>query len=484
MEIGTIGAVLGGIVVLVILCMGYVKAPPDQAYIISGLRKHSRVVIGRASVKVPFLERLDKLNLRLMPVDIKTSTAVPTADYININVDAAVNVKISNEADKLQLAAQNFLNQPTDYIARVAREVLEGNMREIVGRMNLQEMVSDRQKFAELVKENAGPDLASMGLDVVSFNVQNFTDSNGIIGDLGIDNVTKIKKNAAIAKAESERDISVAQAAANKEANDARVKAETEIAIKNNEMTIRKAELKKMADIKMAEADAAYEIQQQEQRKTIEITSANADIAKREKEAELAEREIELTEKKLDAEVKKTADAEKYKAQQIAEAEMLARQREADAKRYEAEQAALAKRAEADALKYAMEQEAQGIRAKGLAEAEAIQKKAEAQKIMGEASILEMYLQALPEVVKNAALPLAKTDKIVMYGTGNAAKLTGDVMRTASQVSEGIREATGIDLPAVLSGVVGGKLAADAAAKPAEAPVPAAESTQTEAPQA
>ncbi|MEI3416528.1 MAG: flotillin family protein [Christensenellaceae bacterium] len=91
-----------------------------------------------------------------MPVDIKTSTAVPTADYININVDAAVNVKISNEADKLQLAAQNFLNQPTDYIARVAREVLEGNMREIVGRMNLQEMVSDRQKFAELVKENAG----------------------------------------------------------------------------------------------------------------------------------------------------------------------------------------------------------------------------------------------------------------------------------------------------------------------------------------
>ena len=274
---------------------------------------------------------------------------------------------------------------------------------------------------------------------------------------------------------------SVAQAAANKEANDARVKAETEIAIKNNEMTIRKAELKKMADIKMAEADAAYEIQQQEQRKTIEITSANADIAKREKEAELAEREIELAEKKLDAEVKKTADAEKYKAQQIAEAEMIARQREADAKRYEAEQAALAKRAEADALKYAMEQEAQGIRAKGLAEAEAIQKKAEAQKIMGEASILEMYLQALPEVVKNAALPLAKTDKIVMYGTGNAAKLTRDVMRTASQVSEGIREATGIDLPAVLSGVVGGKLAA---AKPAEAPAPAAESTQTEAPQA
>ena len=101
----TIGIVVGSIALLVIICMGYVKAPPDQAYIISGLRKHSRVVIGRASVKVPFLERLDKLNLRLMPVDIKTSNAVPTADYININVDAAVNVKISNMPEKLQLAA-------------------------------------------------------------------------------------------------------------------------------------------------------------------------------------------------------------------------------------------------------------------------------------------------------------------------------------------------------------------------------------------
>lgn len=457
---GTFGIIVGAVAALIVVCMGYIKAPPDQAFIISGLRKNARVVIGKASVKVPFLERLDKLTLRLIPVDIKTANAVPTADYININVDAAVNVKISNDPAKLKLAAQNFLNQPTDYIARVAREVLEGNMREIVGRMNLQEMVGDRQKFADLVKENAGPDLAAMGLDVVSFNVQNFTDSNGIIDDLGIDNITKIKKNAAIAKAESERDIGIAQAAANKEANDARVKAETEIAIKNNEMIIRKAELKRAADIKMAEADAAYEIQQQEQRKTIEITSANADIAKREKEAELAEREIALAEKRLDAEVKKTADAEKYRAEQEAEAELISRQREADAKRYEAEQAALARKAEADALKYAMEQEAAGIRAKGLAEAEAIEKKAQAQKIMGEASILEMYLQALPEVVKNAALPLTKTDKIVMYGEGNSAKIVGDVMKTTSQITEGVKEATGIDLTAVLSGIVGGKVVA------------------------
>lgn len=141
------------IVLLFIVTTGYVKASPDTAYIISGLRKEPKVLIGKAGIKIPFLEKKDELNLQLIPIDVKTSNAVPTADYININVDAAVNVKISDDPERLKLAAQNFLNKPVQYIANVSREVLEGNMREIVGRMNLEEMVSDRQKFAELVKE-------------------------------------------------------------------------------------------------------------------------------------------------------------------------------------------------------------------------------------------------------------------------------------------------------------------------------------------
>ena len=118
-----------------------------------------------------------------------------------------------------------------------------------------------------------------------------------------------------------------------------------------------------------------------------------------------------------------------------------------------------AQKAEAEALRYAMEQEARGIRAKGLAEAEAIEKKAEAQKKMGEASVLEMYLSALPEVVKNAAEPLTKTDKIVMYGDGNSTKIVKDVMNSANQVMEGGKESTGIDITSLLAGVVGGKIA-------------------------
>lgn len=240
-NIGLIIGVIVAIVVIAIVLSGYVKASPDTAYIISGLRKEPKVLIGKAGIKIPFLEKKDELNLQLIPIDVKTSNAVPTADYININVDAAVNVKISDVPERLNLAAQNFLNKPVEYIANVAREVLEGNMREIVGRMNLEEMVSDRQKFAELVKENAEPDLAKMGLDIVSFNVQNFVDGNGVIENLGVDNIVKIQKNAAISRAVSERDIAQAQAKASQEANDAKVDAQTKIAQRNTELAIKQA---------------------------------------------------------------------------------------------------------------------------------------------------------------------------------------------------------------------------------------------------
>lgn len=293
-DISIIGIIVAVVVLVILLFMaiGYVKAPPDMAYIISGVKKKSKVVIGKASIRIPFFERLDKLNLRLIPIDVKTSNAVPTADYININVDATVNVKISNNPEKLRLAAENFLNKNTEYIAGVAREVLEGNVREIVGKMKLEEMVSDRQKFANLVKENAEPDLAAMGLDIISFNVQNFVDGNEVIENLGIDNIVKIKKAAAIARAESERDIKVAQASADKESNDAAVAAQTEIAKKQNELAIKKSELQMEADTKKAMADAAYDIQKEEQRKTIEVATANADIAKQEREIELKQKEV------------------------------------------------------------------------------------------------------------------------------------------------------------------------------------------------
>ena len=460
---------IGVIVVIVLLIMGYLKAPPDTAYIISGLGK-KRILIGRAGWRVPFFERVDKLSLRVMQVDVRTTDAVPTNEFINVSVDGVANVKISSDPELLKLAAESLLGKRQEELVGLVTQVLEGNMREIVGSVGLKEMVQDRQGVAKKITENVVPDMQKLGLEVVNFNIQNFKDEAGTIENMGIDNVEQIRKQAQIAKANAQRDIAIATANAQQEANAVKVQAEKMIAEQNAELAVQQAEMQVRADTKKAEADAAYSIQQEEQRKTIEVTRTNADIAKKEKEAELAEKEIALKERQLDAEIRKQADAMKYKAEKEAEAELIRRQRDADAKAYEAMKEAEARKAEAEATRFAMEQEAEGIRAKGLAEAEAIEKKAEAQRKMGEASVLEMYLNALPEVVKNAATPLAQTEKIVMYGDGNSTKLVKDVMQSASQIVDGVKESTGIDLQAVLAGFAGGKAAQATAAVSTEDP--------------
>ncbi len=459
-----IGYIIGGaaaILLIILLSIGYVKAPPDTAYIISGVRK--KIIVGRSSIKVPFFDRLDKLSLKLIPIDVKTATSVPTADYINIQVDAAVNVKISSKPDRLQQAAENFLNQNTDYVASVAREVLEGNMREIVGRMRLEEMVGDRQKFAELVKENAEPDLAAMGLDIISFNVQNFTDNNGVIDDLGIDNISQIKKKAAIAKAEAEKEIAVAKAEADRQSNDARINAEREIAVKNNELDIRKSTLQKDADAKRAEADAAYDIQQQEQRKTIEVTAAEADIAKEEKVVLLKQREAEVMEQSLDAQVRKKAEADRFARQQQAEADLYERQKDAEAKKFEVEKQAEAQRSRAEADRFTREQEAEGIRkvgeaeaeairAKGVAEADAMEKKAVAYQKYNNAAMAEMLIKVLPDIAGRIAEPLTQIDKITIIGgdaTGVDA-VAGNVPAVMAKLFASMKETTGIDLTEII----------------------------------
>ena len=417
-----IGIAAAVLLIVLFFLAGYLKAPPDTAYIISGLRKR-RILIGKAGFRVPFFERVDKLSLKVMQVDVKTSEAVPTNEFINVTVDGVANIKISSKPELLERSAEALLGKTHQELTALVTQVLEGNMREIVGSVGLKEMVQDRQGVAKKITENVVPDMEKLGIEVVNFNIQNFKDAAGTIENMGIDNVEQIRKNAQIAKANAQRDISIATANAQEEANAIKVQAEKKIAEQNADLAIQQAEMQVKADTKKAEADAAYSIQQENQRKTIEITRSNADIARKEKEAELAEKEIALKERKLDAEVRKQADAMKYRAEKEAEADLIRRQKDADAKAYEAIKEAEARKAEAEAMRYAMEQEAEGIRAKGLAEAEAIEKKAEAQKKMGEASVLEMYLQALPEVVKNAAAPLAQTDRIVMYGDGNATKV-------------------------------------------------------------
>lgn len=463
--ITTIIIAIAAIALIAILASGYVKAPTDRAFIISGLKKEPKVLIGCAGIKIPYLERKDELLLKQISIDIKTNGYIPTQDFIGVNIDAVAKVRLRTDPEGIKIAMRNFLNMNEQEICQALTDSLQGNMREIIGTQPLKELCTNRKDFGDQVQTKAQVDMKSLGVEIISCNIQKIDDEKGLIVALGQDNMSQIQKSASIAKAQAQRDVAVAESAAEKDANDARVAAQAEIAKRNNELEIKKAELKIISDSKKAEADAAYKIQEQEQEKAIQTTTVNAQIAKAEREAELKQREVAVMQQSLEAEINKKADAERYAVEQKAAAELTKRQREAEAKRYEQEQAAAAEKAKAEAEKYAMEQRAAGIqaegeakaaaiRATGIAEAEAMEKKAEAMKKYGQAAMMEMIVQALPEMAKAIAEPLSTIDKVTIIDSGNGEtgvnSMGGYVPSVLAKTIESVKEATGIDISEIM----------------------------------
>lgn len=392
----------------------------------------------------------------MISVDVRTADFVPTNNYINIKVDAAVKVRIGIDKEELfKAATRNFLYKDTSEIADEVRDTLEGHLRAIIGQMKLEDIVTDRAKFSENVQANATKDLEEMGLEIVAFNIQGLTDANGVIDNLGVDNTETIKKDAAIAKAKATQEVQEQQAVSNKLANDARVKAELEIAEKNTELAKRQASLKVESDTERAKAEAAYNIQAQIQRKSIEIETAEAEIARQEQEAKVKEREVAVKRQALAASVEAEADAQKYAAERSAEAELIRRQKAAEAELFETQKEAEAQERRAEASRRQAEEEAKGIEAKGKAEAEAIRMKldAEAMKKYGEAAITEMLVNVLPEIAKNVAAPLSNVDKITMYGEGNSGKMVGDIMTSMNQITNGM----GLDIKDLIQATLTGR---------------------------
>ena len=500
-NIGIIAIIVLAIAILAILASGYVKASPNKAYIISGIKREPKVLIGRAGIKIPFLEKKDELILKQISIDIKTNGYIPTKDFIGVDIDAVAKVRVLTQRDvtvnakgevvagadpnkrttteMANAAMKNFLNMNEDQIRDALTDSLQGNMREIIGTQCLKELCNDRKTFGDEVQAKAQKDMNALGIWIESCNIQKIEDENNLITALGQDNMSQIQKDASVAKAQADRDVAIARAQAQKDANDAQVIAETEIAQKQTELAIKKAERKKESDIKKAEADAAYKIQEEEQRKTVEITTANANLARQEKELELKEREVSIKEKALEAEVKKTAEANKYAAQQKADAEQYERQKRAEAELVEIQRQAEAEKAKSEAERFAKEQAAEAVKAAGLAEAaavaakgkaeaEAIQakaeaeaagilKKAEAMKQYGDAArqqmeldTLKVYFEQLPKIAEAVAKGYMNVDSIKMFG-GDSSKLAGDIMTTVTQVTDGIKESTGLDINEMLA---------------------------------
>lgn len=476
-----VGIIILAIAAVVILGkVMYKKAPPNVAMVITGPRG-SRTIVGQGAFVIPILQRVDYMSLENIQADFTSRAEIPTKDAIDIFVDAIANVSIAKDPELMKIAASKFLGYKPEQIRDIIIPVLEGNLREIISQTPLKELIQgDKKVFADRVIENVTPNLNDMGLELTTFNIQSFKDKKGIIANLGIENTVQISKDAAIAKANAEREIAVAQAQAEQEANEARVAAETEIAKRQNELSLQKAALKKAEDIANAEADAAYGIQAQEQRKTVETRTAEADLAKLEKQIELEEREVAIKERKLEAEVKKEAEATKYAKKQAAdaalystqkqsEAELFQRQKKAEAEKFEAVLAAEAEKARSEAERVAMENEAAGIKAKGEAEAAAIKakaeaeaegllKKAEAMKEYGDAARQEMELETtkalyeqLPAIAEAIGKGYAGAD-IHLIGN-DSGQLAGNIMSNITQIIEGFKGSTGFDPTAFLSGL-------------------------------
>jgi flotillin len=479
-----IGVAIVVILVILVLSFCYVKASPAVAFVISGLGKNPRYLVGKGGFRVPFFERLDKLCLSQISIDVRTDSAIPTSDFILCECDSVAVIAVDPE--KIQLAAKNFLNMSTDQIAQQVKETLQGNMREIIGKVDLKSLNNDRESFSSKVAGSAGADLNLMGIKVVSFNLQNVSDRQGLIEALGADNTFKIRQNAAITKAEAEKNIARSQAENAQKANEARISSETAIAEQNNLLALRKAELKAQADTAQADADAAYEIRKQEKQSIINTKTVEAQIEKTKQEKILSKEQIEIKQNELSAEVEKQADADKYRVEKTAAAELEQRKRKAEAEKYEAEQKALAENAKNEAERYKMEQEAigikargeaeaaakaailkaeaEGIQAKGLAEAETIQAKLEAEAAgmekkalayqkYNEAAVTQMLIDKLPDVVKSISDSVSAIDDIKIYstgGTGGVDSVAGIVPVVIKQAMDTMTSATGVDMKGLI----------------------------------
>ncbi len=439
-----------GIIALIILIKiipRYIIAPPDTALIVSGLLRRNykvrtpegtvttkkfgyRIVRGGATFYVPAIERIDKLDMCLMQVDIKTAQPVPTKEYISVYVDAVANIKIGSDDLSIATAAEQLLHYKGEEIILLAKDVLEGNMREIIGQMTISELVQNRDKFAQESIKAAMSDMSNMGLEIINLTIQNFTDKEGEV----IDTMATLKT------VEKERDAQIARAMAAQEAHKAKTESDAAIAGQNKELALLQAAYKIESDQKKAAADEAYRIEQERIRKTYETERAAAELTRLEKETELKKQAVEIKREELNVEIREKAAADRDARMYKAEAEKYEVQAQADAKLYEAQK------------------DAEAIRLRGEAEAEAIRLKAEAMQLYGQAAMLEMVVNKLPEIAQSVSEPLSKTEKIILFGEGGASSMARDTAGTMLQSFEAIKQAVGLDIPQMLKDVSKGGL--------------------------
>ncbi|MCL2677464.1 MAG: SPFH domain-containing protein [Clostridiales bacterium] len=494
--------IVGLIIVIVALFSMWKKVPQDRAGVVTGRKK--RVITGGGTLLIPFLERMDTISLENIPLNINTTGAM-TIQGVPITCSGVAVIKIRNEESSILSAVEQFYTGKEEAtVARIretAMSVLEGKLREIVGKLTVEEIYRDREAFSQQVRDVADSSLMPMGFELIAFTIKEITDQNGYLEALGMPRIAEVQRNARIARAEADRDAQIKIAEAERAGAAAKLQAQAEIARETKDKEVKESAYKREAQTAKAEADAAYDIQKNKMMKEIISTDADAEmlrqqraqgIASEEKEVEVAreKKNIELAQTKADAakrmleekvinpadaarrEVELKAEADKIKAIKLAEAQ-------AAAKKMDAEASATAKKLQSEAEAYQIEvigkREAEIIKAKGEAEADAIRMKLEAEasgmrakadayKEYGQAAVTQMIVETLPAMAKNIAEPFASIDKIMVWDGagkegGGAVRIAENVTSTLAAVMDSVKEMTGFDIGAALENLTKNKQA-------------------------
>jgi len=450
----------------VIWAARYTKVGPNEVLIVSGRKRKVvgpdgtkqvvgyRLVRGGGTFVMPIKEKAQRLSLEVMTLELKTPK-VYTAPGVPVMVDGVAQIKVKSDETSIGVAAEQFLSRSREAMMQVALQVVDGDMRAILGTMTIEEIYTNREGLAKRIREAASPDLARMGLEIISLTIRNIADEEGYLEALGKPRIAQVKRAAIVGEAEAER-----------EAQTARFMAQIKIEEARKALEMKKAEYEAEIQEKRAKADLAYDLQKHKLSKAVKKEEVEVEIVGREKLIELQEKEVLRREKELEATIKKEAEAEAYRMKVLAEGEKYKRQVES--------------LGEAEAVRAKGYAEAEVLRAKGASEAEAMELKAKSWGEYNEAAITERFLDILPKLAQAVSEPLSKTEKIVIVNSGGAAngstgasKVTRDVAEIIAQLPTVIQSLTGVNLQNLLSRIPGLKAAAPDGKIVGERPQPA-----------
>jgi flotillin len=334
---------------------------------------------------------------------------------------------------------------------------MEGHLRGIIGQLTVEQIVKEPEMVADRMRSTCADDMSKMGLEVVSFTIKEVRDKNEYITNMGRPDVARIKRDADVASAEAERDTAIRRAIALRESAIAKAQADQERVIAETASLAKQAEAQRDLDIQKAQfteqsrkqeamADKSYELQTNVMQQQVMAEQVKIQQVEKEQQIKVQDAEILRHEKELISTVLKSAEIERMRIENLAAAEKAKLTAEAEGR--------------AAATRMQGEAEANVIFQKGEAEAKAMNVKAEAYQEWTQAAVVDRLIAMMPELMRAIAEPLSKVDKITIVSTGNdtatgANKLTGDVMKIASQVPAFFETLSGMNMSELMANVKG-----------------------------